>query len=66
MGTVLVDGCLQGTWKIVRQDGSAVLRIEPDGPLAAAERLAVEQEGDALLRFAVADADRRDVRFAST
>jgi len=65
MGTMLVDGYLRGTWRIVRHDGSAVLMVEPDAPLAPAERLEVEQEGDALLRFAAAGATRLDVRIGS-
>jgi hypothetical protein len=65
MGTMLVDGYLRGTWRIVRDDGSAVLVVEPDAPLAPAERLEVEQEGDALLRFAAAGATQRDVRIGS-
>jgi hypothetical protein len=65
MGTVLVDGYLRGTWRMLRDGGSAVLVVEPDAPVGAAERAALEEEGDALLRFAASGADRRDVRVAS-
>ena len=65
MGTILVDGYLCGTWKIVRQGATATLEIEPDLVLDPADRKALEAEGDGLLRFVATDADRRDVRIAS-
>lgn len=65
MGTFLVDGYLRGTWKIAREGATASLEIEPDVALDPADRAALEGEGDGLLRFVAADADRRDVRIAS-
>lgn len=65
MGTILVDGYLRGTWKIAREASTATLEIEPDVALDPADRAALEAEGDSLLRFVSADADRRDVRIAS-
>ena len=64
IGTVLVDGFLRGTWKIVRKAESATLDVEPDVPLDSSEHAALEAEGDALLRFAAADASDRVVRVA--
>ena len=61
-GTVLVDGMVAGTWSIERSRGSATLAVTPFGPLSGANREAVEDEGTALLAFAAADADDRDVR----
>jgi hypothetical protein len=66
MGTILVNGWLRGTWKIVRQRTTATLEIAPDVEIEAADRLELESEGDALLAFAAADADRRDVRIAAS
>lgn len=61
-GTVLVDGMVAGTWTIERARGSATLVVTPFGPLSGADREAVEDEGSALLAFAAAEADDRDVR----
>ncbi|WTW96898.1 winged helix DNA-binding domain-containing protein [Streptomycetaceae bacterium NBC_01309] len=61
-GTVLVDGFFQGVWKLVREGGTAVLRVDPFVPLSAEERTGVEREGRDLLAFAAADAGDYDVR----
>jgi hypothetical protein len=63
IGTVLVDGYLRATWRIVRTPGGATLTIEPDTPLAPTDRTALEEEGDALLRFAADDPPDRRIRF---
>lgn len=62
--TVLVDGRVRGMWKIEREGRTAALVIDPFEPLAASDRAALEEEGMALLRFAAADAQEHDVRFA--
>jgi hypothetical protein len=64
-GTVLVDGFVAGTWKIVRARRSAVLAVTPFAPLAAADRAEVEAEGARLLAFAAAGAVDHDVRVAA-
>jgi hypothetical protein len=64
MGTILVDGYLRRTWKIVRKGGTATLDILPDAPLDTSDEAALEAEGDGLLRFAAADATERVVRVA--
>jgi DNA glycosylase AlkZ-like len=60
-GTVLVDGFWQATWKITREKGAALLRVEPFTRLAPGQAAAVAEEGARLLAFAAADAGARDV-----
>ena len=60
----LVDGFVRGTWKVVAGEGRATLVLRPMRRLAPVERVAVEEEGQRLLSFVAADADRRDVRVA--
>ncbi|MCF2532564.1 winged helix DNA-binding domain-containing protein [Yinghuangia soli] len=64
-GTVLVDGFFQGVWKIAREKGTAVLRIDPFVPPTAAQRADMAAEGEALLGFAAADAEAHDVRIGT-
>jgi Winged helix DNA-binding domain len=56
-GTVLVDGLWQATWKIVRQPGGVILRIEPFTGLSAAQSAEVTAEGTRLLAFLAPAAD---------
>ncbi len=60
----LVDGFVGGTWKATREKDRATLVLRPLRRLAAAERVAVGEEGARLLALLAADARRRDVRFA--
>jgi hypothetical protein len=62
IGTLLVDGFVQGTWTVKRQGESATLTIEPLRRLTATDRKAVAEEGERLLDFAAADAAKHDVR----
>ena len=64
IGTVLVDGFLRGTWRIIRKGAAATLVIEPDRPPEASDRAALEAEGHALLEFVASEATDREVRFA--
>ena len=48
-GTVLVDGFVAATWKLLRGKGPATLRITPLEPLGTADAAAVETEGARLL-----------------
>jgi hypothetical protein len=50
-GTVLVDGFIGATWKIIRAGGTATLRIEPVMPLGRRDMDAVAAEGERLLTF---------------
>ncbi|WP_311922998.1 winged helix DNA-binding domain-containing protein [Microbispora sp. H10836] len=66
--TILVDGFVAGLWRIERgrierAGETAVLEIEPFGPLGAATRDALATEGERLLEFAAGDAPARDITF---
>jgi hypothetical protein len=65
IGTLLVDGFVQGTWVIKRQRDTATLTIEPLRRLSATDRKAVVEEGERLLDFAASEATRRDVRITT-
>ena len=65
IGTLLVDGFVQGTWVIKRQRDAATLTIEPLRHLTATERKTILEEGERLLDFAAAEAGRRDVRITA-
>jgi winged helix DNA-binding protein len=62
--TFLVDGMVAGGWRIERAKASAVLLLEPFGPLAKTARAALAEEGAALLRFIESDAVRFAVRWS--
>jgi hypothetical protein len=62
-GIVLVDGFVGGTWKLARERNVATLTIQPFAPLAAANRVALEDEGGRMLAFA-AEGQEHDLRFA--
>jgi hypothetical protein len=63
-GMVLLDGSVQGVWKVTRRRGTATLRVEPFGRLSKRARSAVSEEAAALLGFVAADADTVDVVFS--
>lgn len=66
--TFLVDGFVQGTWKIERSranDGTATLIVEPFAPLPDDARRALTAEGERLIRFIAGDAAPYAVRFTS-
>jgi len=50
-GSVLVDGFVTATWKIVRDGGVGSLRIQPLEPLTKLDATAVTDEGARLLAF---------------
>lgn len=60
----LVDGRVEGTWRLERSRRAAVLVVEPFAALGGAARLALSAEGEGLLRFAELGARAYDVRFA--
>jgi hypothetical protein len=62
MGTLLVDGFIQGTWVIQRRRDTATLVIEPLRRLTKLERQTVAEEGEQLLAFAAAEPLQRIVR----
>jgi len=57
LSAFLVDGFVAGAWSIERKKKSATLKIEPFVKLTKKVRDQLEEEGDALLRFAEADAE---------
>jgi hypothetical protein len=61
--TFLVDGFVAGTWKVERKKKVAVLVLEPFAALARKTRLALEEEGEALLRFVEEEAEGRELRW---
>jgi len=65
IGTLLVDGFVQGTWTIKRQRDTTTLTIEPLRRLTATDRQVVAEEGERLLDFAASEATKRDVRITA-
>jgi hypothetical protein len=62
--TFLLDGFVAGTWRIDRQKTAATICLQPFRGLAPGERVALETEALALLRFHEPDAANHDVRIA--
>jgi hypothetical protein len=62
--TFLVDGFVAGTWRIERKKKSAALLVEPFGKFDKPAVAALEEEGEALLRFVEEDAATREVRLS--
>lgn len=63
--TFLVDGVVAGTWRIERERERAAIQLSPFAPLATSDRVALETEANALVRFVEADAAAHDVRMLS-
>lgn len=63
--TFLVDGFVQGTWKIERSRAAAVLTLKAFDSSSKRAKADLTREGTDLLRFAESDARTREVRFAS-
>jgi len=55
--TFLVDGLVAGTWEVKRTRDAARLRLAPFQALPRRAVGELAEEGEALLRFAEADAD---------
>ena len=62
--TFLVDGFVAGLWSVTRAKGAATLELTPFGRVGAADRRALEEEGERLVRFVDADASSHEVRWA--
>jgi hypothetical protein len=63
VGPLLVDGFLAGLWRSSREGDSAKITVELLYPMSRSQRRAMEEEGDALLRFGEATASRREITF---
>lgn len=61
--TILVDGFVRGTWKIVRNHGTATLVVQPFEQFSEQVRDALAEEGARLLHFAAADDDTHEILF---
>ncbi len=62
--TILVDGFVRGAWKVEKKKGAAALVIEPFEALTQANRAALTEEGERLVRFVEPAAKSYEVRFA--
>jgi hypothetical protein len=64
LGAVLIDGFLQGVWKIRRDGKRATLGIKLMARPAAKDRASLSDEGGRLLALMAGDASKQDVSFA--
>ncbi len=64
LATVLVDGTVRGTWKLVLGKEEATLTVTLFEKLSRVDQAEVEAEGLRLLDFAAADLERRDLVWA--
>jgi len=60
--TILIDGFVQGLWKIESKKKQAVLTIEPFAPLDVDIRQALMEEGTRLLSFTAPDTTFREIQ----
>lgn len=65
-GTVLVDGELRATWRLVRQDATATLHVVADPPPSSTEEADTAEEGMRLLELLAPAADQHEVIFEVT
>jgi hypothetical protein len=63
VGTLLLDGFVDGQWRLDTAKDAATLVLDPFRPLAALERDALVAEGERLLAFAAPDAAARRIEF---
>jgi len=62
-GTILIDGFVNGMWKITQAKGEATLSIESFGHLSKKDRTSLTEEGLRLLNFVAHNVERREIRF---
>jgi hypothetical protein len=62
-GTILVDGFVNGMWKIAQAKDGATLSIESFGRLSKKDRTSLTEEGLRLLNFVAHSVERREIRF---
>jgi hypothetical protein len=63
-GTLLLDGCVAGTWSVDRSGSAATLTVTVFAPLGRGDWTAIAAEGTALLDFAAPGADH-DIRIVT-
>ncbi|MFC6232572.1 winged helix DNA-binding domain-containing protein [Paenibacillus allorhizosphaerae] len=61
--TILIDGFVAGTWKLMSRRDRAVLHIEPFRVLSKQELDALSEEGARMLHFAVSNAATSEIIF---
>lgn len=61
-GPVLVDGFIEGAWRVRRERTVATMTVEVPQRVAGASRTAVEHEAWRLFAFVAADAETRDLQ----
>lgn len=64
--TFLIDGFVQGTWKIKRSGASATLLIQPFEPLADPARNALLEEGERLMCWVTDGSGPFEIEFAAS
>ena len=62
---LLVDGFINGAWRLVRDRKTATLTVRPLAAWSGQDETAVAREGERLLRFLAVDAESREVRVAA-
>jgi hypothetical protein len=62
---VLVDGFVNGAWRLARDGKAATLTVRPLVRLSGQDETAVAEEGQRLLGFLAADAEAAEVRVAA-
>jgi winged helix DNA-binding protein len=60
--TFLIDGFVAGRWSVAVRPKEAVLELKPFKPLARADRAALVEEGETLVRFYAPDAKTHGVQ----
>ncbi|MDR6551959.1 winged helix DNA-binding domain-containing protein [Paenibacillus qinlingensis] len=63
--TILVDGFVTGTWKLISKRDHTVLHIEPFRVLSKQEQDALFEEGARMLQFAAANSSTSEIIFSS-
>jgi len=63
-GTVLVDGFVRATWKVVKRNGTADLRVAVLERTSRGDRLTIEQEGKRLLEFLATEDEIQDIHLS--
>ncbi len=61
--TILIDGFVHGAWKVEKVKKIAILSITPFKALTPQNRIALEQEGEQLVRFIEPDAVGYEINF---